>query len=251
MFRLYSIVFIITISLLLAWSCKKADERTCFKSTGDIIEETRPVPEFNVLQINDALNITLTQDTFNSIKIKGGENLIPFIKTENQENTLIIWNDNTCNFLRSYKKDLSVTLTYKSLDSIAIFGQCKLFSTNANTSTSPVYIEVMSDIASCDLKFDNAHIRLYVWDATGDYAFSGNTEYFYVLNRGTAFVRAENMVAKICSVKNRSTGDVFINVTDELKVELTNLGDIFYLGNPSIEIEEESSDGKLKPFTGK
>ena len=56
---------LLAIIIFFAFSCKKPEDRTCFKSTGDIIEETRPIDDFNVLQIDDALEIALYSQTAN------------------------------------------------------------------------------------------------------------------------------------------------------------------------------------------
>ena len=75
----------------------------CLKSTGDIIKEQRFVKDFTTLVVHDNIFVTLTQDTENSLEVEAGENLLSLIKTDVDGGTLTITNDNSCNWVLSYK----------------------------------------------------------------------------------------------------------------------------------------------------
>ena len=71
----------ISIILFLVFSCQKPEQRQCYKSTGEIITEFRPLNDFSVIVLNDNIKLGLTQSTENSATINSGKNLINYIET--------------------------------------------------------------------------------------------------------------------------------------------------------------------------
>src|SRR3972149_5567093 len=87
----------------LASACKK-DKPDCFKSTGDLVREQREVGDFSSMEVYNNVNVVISQDTLNQVIIEAGENLLEEITTEINGATLVIRNNNKCNWVRSYKK---------------------------------------------------------------------------------------------------------------------------------------------------
>ena len=81
-------IFFMLMLLPLAFSCKKASERKCWKSAGPYAEKVIQLGDFNRLFLKEHLRYTLIQDSTNQIVIKGGVNMIDFIEV-NGENGLV------------------------------------------------------------------------------------------------------------------------------------------------------------------
>ena len=73
----------------------------CFKSTGKIVDEYRAVQQFNEIQVMNNINLFITYDTIQEIRVEAGKNLVNLIKTDVNNNRLIIKNNNKCNWIRS------------------------------------------------------------------------------------------------------------------------------------------------------
>jgi len=102
----------------------------CFKGTGKVITETRTPSDYTRIELNDNINLVITQDSINKISVEGGEKLLPNIQTEFVDNKLIIKNNNKCNWVRSYKNKFTVYVSAKSLKRIEYFGSGNITSTN-------------------------------------------------------------------------------------------------------------------------
>ena len=61
-------------------SCKKEEDRSCFKTTGSIIDKIIPLGSFTKIDLGPYIQYELIQDTINFIEISAGENIINFIK---------------------------------------------------------------------------------------------------------------------------------------------------------------------------
>ena len=59
---------IIIISSLLLIGCKKPNERSCWKGAGKMVSETRELPNKEVINIFDDVDVILKQDNLNYIE---------------------------------------------------------------------------------------------------------------------------------------------------------------------------------------
>jgi hypothetical protein len=66
--------------LLILISCRKPSERPCWKKSGALAVKEIQLGDFNRLFLKEHITYKLIQDSTNKIVIKGGANLIGFIK---------------------------------------------------------------------------------------------------------------------------------------------------------------------------
>ena len=94
---------------LLALGCNKPDAPDCFQSSGKDASEVR-VFDGAVKRIEhyDLIDVVLVPGDENSVVVNAPSNLMPEIITSFNNGVLTIENKNTCNFVRSYKKDFIV-----------------------------------------------------------------------------------------------------------------------------------------------
>src|SRR5262245_51383068 len=110
--------------------CEKENMCDCLKSTGKIITEKRPLAEFSQLEVRKNVSVTLYKDTVNYAEVEAGENLIALVRTEISDGILKITNDNVCNWVRSYKKEIHVNLHFKELSYVRHYGSKEISSNN-------------------------------------------------------------------------------------------------------------------------
>jgi hypothetical protein len=96
-------------------------------------------------------------------------------------------------------------------------------------------------ILNCNyFRFDDSYSTLGLFKFRGK---AGKSR-FYV-NYGSS-VDAAELVSERADIYLKTTGDVYINVTEHLRVWIWGPGNIYYSGNPAlVEIMEERSSGKL------
>ncbi len=105
--RFFTVLFALS-SLLLFNQCSKEKTFDCVKSTGTIKKENRYFENFSSLYVEDNINVILMQNMPGQIVIEAGENLLPKIKCEQENDRLTVRNNNTCNWVRSYDKPINV-----------------------------------------------------------------------------------------------------------------------------------------------
>mgnify|MGYP001105315894 CR=1 FL=1 len=100
-------------------ACNPAE---CFKRTGDVVKEDRQVANFTTIMVNDNVRVLLRNDASNTVTVEAGSNLIKSVKTEVEGDILKISNENTCNWARSFKTQVTVTVGAQSIRNLEQFG---------------------------------------------------------------------------------------------------------------------------------
>lgn len=224
----YNIAF--TVVLCIFFSCKK-EKINCFKSTGKQIKITREISPFKKINVYDKINLVLVNDTSNYVEVVCGENIISGIYTEVQDHVLNIKNNNTCNFLRSFKKEITVYVHFVTLDKIEYFGAGEI--TNADTLTLQK-LDIETRHASGDVKLlvniDSLRIISHV--GVSNFYLSGTAGYFYAYSIGASIIHAENMQTNNVHLNNGSMGDFYVHPLNKLHVEIRSYANNYYRGNP-------------------
>jgi len=225
-------------------ACDNENAPDCLKKTGEISTKTIELNEFKHLELNDLFKVKLIQDTENKLVIKGGKNMIPKVAITETEGSLIVENLNTCNWTRSYQKVVELDLHFTKLDSITVFGQVDLYSTDtikANFFT----IIFRSKASKANLIFDAYLLNFQIWQGTGEYYLSGKARYFWCYGGPYPYIYAENFKTENVYVENYSTGDFTMSISETIQAKLSSYGNVIYYGNPKILVKEISSTGNL------
>ena len=88
----------------LFFSCKKAEDRACFKSYGDLIEKEILLDSVSEFRLYKNITYHIYQDTMRKLIVRTGDKMVNQISAENNENILSISNSNRCHFLRDFDK---------------------------------------------------------------------------------------------------------------------------------------------------
>ncbi len=234
----------ILFSIFAFYSCNKPDAQNCIKSTGDLITETKNLPNFSTIDLYGKIDLYLINSDENRIEISAGENLIPKITSIITDSTLKIDNENKCNWVRSYKKgQIIVKLYFTQLNYIKINGENNVFSNNTDTLTfKNITIEVKSGISNINLiqKSDKTHLVIH--DGSGEVFLKGKTNSLYVWNNGISLVDLRNLKTDYIYFVAKSQNKSFINCNNKLDVDLYENGDVYYYGNPLIINEKNFSN---------
>ena len=117
-------VYIFFILSIIVTACNKPNAPDFIKSTGEQTTETRFINSFSSIDLNGKITLYLISGNENKIEIKAGKNLIPKITTQVNQSVLTIDNNNTFNWVRSYKKDeISVYVYFTNLEKLIIKGE--------------------------------------------------------------------------------------------------------------------------------
>jgi hypothetical protein len=242
------LAFLSAIVLFCFPGCDKDPFFNGLKKAGHKTSEERVLPSFRAITINDMFDVSLTKDTINKVILEGGENLLPSIVTKSENGLLTIKDDNTCSWARSYDNRISIKICYTSLDSIMILGQANLKS--LDTICAPtIYMLSKSPIADIDVSVNCGVLHSWVYSGTGTYKLSGKANYANLYVNGMAYMYAQNLVTETTSVQSLTIGDIIVNASKSVNVNIFRSGNVYYTGNPSISIDRKSSTGNVIKLT--
>jgi hypothetical protein len=232
---LKKIVYIFFVyALLLGFaSCKKDNMYDCFKTTGPIETRIREIPGFKSIELEDHINLYLTQGPVFEVKVQAGKHLHMNIATEVRDSVLHIENKNRCNWVRSPKKRINVYVTLPYLHSIR------------NNGVGSIYFEnefVQDTIRTRISNSGDMHIRVNVGylitsvHGNGDLFAEGKAIENYNYTNGTNFVHLEDLtVQSYIFIETYSVGHCYINapVNGPIVATMWRSGNIYYKGTPT------------------
>jgi hypothetical protein len=225
--------FLIIILSLSLFACKKANERPCFKSSGNLITITRKIIQPEVITIFDNIDLTIYQSNRNEIEIVAGENLVSFIKVTERAGKIEIANKNRCNFLRNESVKIKVSmyisnfsfLTNKGFGNVSIpeiFFSTKLRFHNYGFGDLDINVS-LSDSLILAMESGNANI------------VKGSARNFYAYAVGENKLNAlELYQVKAGAVFAFTNSDFYMAIDSVLFVDHVGNGTVYYKGNPTI-----------------
>ena len=174
--------------------------------------------------------------------------MIDFVETEISGKELLIRNKNKCDFLRSFDKNISLELHIKTFNMLLYNGNGDI--TLFDTLNTDVFSFESNDGAGSIKLLVNATetIDISVIGGFIDLNLFGKGKNLNLYSSGTGWIYTQNYLCEYASVENRSTGDCLVNASKELKCFIRNSGNIKYIGNPVISLEENSGNGRVIPI---
>lgn len=237
-------VFILLSAFLVLLNSCESDY--CFSSGGDIVEKEIKLDFFHSLKTRDVFKIHLKQDTINKITVKTGEKLINEIKFTITDSILILENESSFRWSRSYDNLPEIYLSVKNLSKILIEEPSYITSQNPIKSKR-LEINYLTDLAEVDLELDCKNF--FFWNVGTNYGklrLRGNIEKCAIWNYSYANVFTKELNAKRMNVKNHSSGECHVKAVEKLEVSIFGSGNVYCYSKPTeTKIEEISSTGKF------
>lgn len=235
---------------VLLQSCTKDNAFDCFKTTGPDKTEERALNEFENVIIYDNMELNLVQGSTYKITITAGKNLIESISTNVENSTLVIENNNMCNFVRGYKRKIILTLEVPKIKKITNAGVAPvIFHESFALDTIIATIQNSGDVY---LKGNYYEIRTST-HGNGDMNLSGKCNRLFVYTNGTNYVRAENLeVSEYAFIETYSIGHCYLNTTQltQFDYNIHLSGNIYYKGMPALinNFSKSNVKGKAIPY---
>lgn len=229
------------------FTCKKENACDCFKRTGDIVKETRQLPVFRNVFVEDNVNLIFTEDTIQLIEVEAGENLVKLVKTEMNGDELRIRNDNKCNFTRKYDIPVNVHIHYTPGQFHTIRSKGTGIISNTNPCTSG---EIDLDInGSGDINFLMGDGRVLVHQhGVGDVTLKGSCDEIIIYTIGTGFTITDECTNTYTWIYTRTTGKITVCPTNLLISEIGGSGNVYYRGSPASIQSTQLGTGQLLPL---
>ncbi|MEO6302494.1 MAG: DUF2807 domain-containing protein [Bacteroidia bacterium] len=215
----------------------------CFKSTGTEITELRTVDKFNIIKSYNKIDVNITKGTEFKVEVVAGKHVMKSIKTIVADGILSLEDKNRCNFVRGYKRKVTVNITMPYLIRVENRGVGTIvFTENYAQDTIHVLAENSGDIYLSGT-FNQVKTSSH---GNGDIYLSGSCNTLYAYTYGTNLLKAESLtVNNYAFIETISIGDCFINAPNggTLECNIWRAGNVHYKGNPAT-VSRFSGDGK-------
>ena len=233
--------------ILVSFSCKKGEDRRCFKSTGENSElEIVTESPIDSLFFNDNFSYVLIPDENEFILIQGGENVIPFVTVEQSFGRIEIANSNKCNFLRSFKKNITVEVHVSQLRYLEYTGGGSVIA--LDTLNAPDFrLRIIDGGGPVDLTLESGYIEAVITQGYGDFTLRGKTIGAFFLCQTNSFCNTNELqVSGTLDVRSNSGADMYVNADNaNFKAQINRKGNVFYKGNPNQISVTISGEGEV------
>lgn len=233
--------------LVLFAGCKKEQLDDCFSRTGEDRSIERPLKEFDRISVGDRFEVILSQDTSRPerIIITGGEKILEGISAEVENGELILKNCNRCNFVRSYKRTVTLEVFLHDISELTVFGAATIRTSDTlNLNSLRINHSALEDI---NLQI-NTPGEIFVESInSGATTLSGKAFKLSGSIEEITDMDARNLVCKEVIFDSHSPLDCFVNATEIIYVGIYGDGNIFYVTEPSAQksVKERTGKGDL------
>ena len=216
---------------------------SCQKLLFNDVDETREIStgKFSAVRVNGIYNLVLVQDSTDRIIITGS-NDIGAVDAVVKNDTLTI--EDTKKFSLNPGRN-TLEIHFSQLDHLVTY--------------DPVYISVEDTVRADRMSWDaigeiaegslalNCNLFIFCNSANtlGFITLSGKAELLVVFNRYGGSIFASGLSCKYADITNESAGDVHVNASELLTAYIWGPGNIYYSGDPLINIKEVKSSGNL------
>lgn len=239
-------IFLVILLGLSFVACKKSEDRRCVKTAGDDAELVHFVDSFDKLDIGPRIKVILVQDSVEKVIVRGGANLVNFIQLDVADGKLTIINDNTCNFLRSYKHEIEVEIHLINLVNVLFKGTKELSCQNQLDLPYLTFL-IEEGAGKCNLNLKCHSLFLGSGFGWGNYEVVGETNYLKIDLRANGFGDFYGLNTHIsATIISASSERMKVNLDDaSVQLETSSFGDIWYIGTPTFLEYYQYGEGEL------
>lgn len=225
--------------------CEKEQMGDCFKGKGERVQEERKVSGFSSIVLHDHIRLILEPGKEEGVTLEAGENLIPLIKTERKGERLILRDENTCDWTRSYDELIEARVGFEDLDRLEYRGTAGI-KANGTIRTESFRFDQWKGMGNVQLQLecDSAYLKLHT--GAGDLSCEGSAEWSYLFGGGKGFMRLESFPTDEVHAVSDASGNIRLKVMEKLWAETRSLGSIFYNGPGELVSKKRKGSGKVE-----
>lgn len=236
-------------ALLMLLACNKPTAPDCFQSAGENALELRRLDSISKIEFRDDIDYELAQAEQWFIEVEGPKNLLNDIETKVDNHKLFIRNNNTCNWVRSYKKRIRVRIS-GPLRKLYI----ENFSTGGVKSIGTLHQDTLvwnnrQAAGTVELQLNNTFASIQSHTGVADVKLIGAANELELFNQGVGIMDARLLQAEHAFVNNSSINDVYVNATSYLFAFGQFSGNVYYKPYQGLMLDPKmTGSGELKTY---
>ena len=200
------------------------------QGNGNVEQESRGIESFEKIELSGIGNIYVEIGETPSLEISAEENLLEYIETYNQGDTLVIEIKERTNLMPTEPIDFYITTA--ELNSVDISGLADVQLPALKTETFSVSISGAGDIEIDELVAENLDIDL---SGLGSCSIGdGEVNEQTIEISGSGSYNARRMDSQEANISISGLGSATVSVSDKLDVNISGGGDVKYYGSPEL-----------------
>ena len=206
---------------------------------GKVVEEIRDLDGFTGVKVSSGIDVYLSQGSSFEVKVEADENLHEVILTELEGKMLVVKTERV-NIRKAKAKRVHVTLPELTALKISSAGDLE-GQTPFNCEDLRISISSAGDL-SLELKAKRIDLDI---SSSGDASISGTADEFNVDLSSAGDLSAFDLIAGKVDVDVSSAGDARVHATDEISMNASSAGNIYYRGDARVVHSQSSSAGNI------
>jgi len=206
---------------------------------GKVIEEIRDLDGFTGVKVSSGIDVYLSQGSSFEVRVEADENLHEVILTELEGKMLVVKTERV-NIRKAKSKKVHVILPELTALKISSAGDL-VGQTPFNCEDLRVSISSAGDLS---LEVEAKRIDLDI-SSSGDASISGTADEFNVDLSSAGDLSAFDLIAGKVDVDVSSAGDARVHATDEISMNASSAGNIYYRGDARVVHSQSSSAGNI------
>lgn len=222
------ILFIVLAALVMT-GCRQVFGKRML-GNGKITSETRNITGFDRIDIGGAADLYVKQDSVFSIRIEGDENLLPYLETVKEGNTLYIHEKK--NMRLGTTNGFRVYVSAPQFTDFQVSGACDVFSENQIQSSQKLHIH-LSGASDVDMNVKSPTVEADLSGA-GTIKLKGEAKDFDVDGSGSTDIKCYDLLTENTKVEISGAGSAQVSASVKLDVRVSGAGSVHYKGNPTV-----------------
>jgi hypothetical protein len=211
----------------------------CAHGSGNQVNETRKVGDFNKISISGGYKVTLKQDSSLTIKITADDNLLKYIKTVVDGNRLRIYSKKDfCN-----NGQLSINIGIRNLEELKTSGGIEVES-DGKINTQDISFK-LTGATKITMDLNANHVTTAGSGVT-ELNLTGQATSHDIDLSGSGTVNALNFVVGSCDIETSGIGESKVNVLNTLHVNSSGASSVKYKGNPAVTNDKSGASSVEK-----
>lgn len=239
------------IGFLLFTACDNEDAGDCFQTSGAIVQKEITITDsFDKILVNKDVELILKVGVNHEVIIETGKNLLNDVVADVLEGKLILTDNNTCNYVRSY----GITKVYVTAPNITEIRSSTQYDVSSDGVLTYPNLTILSEdfgapdsytVGNFKLQIDNVSFKL-VFNNVSNCYISGQTDNLNIsFASGDGRFEGANLLAENVVVNHRGTNDMIVNPQQSIKGVIRSYGNVISKNQPPLVEVDELFKGKL------
>ena len=231
--------FTMLITLIIFQSCFYDDSEK-ISGNGNVVKQDREVSSFNSINASGVFNIYFAQGDKESLVVEADENLIPYLETKVEDNTLFIDVKKHINIRHAKKKNVYVILKDINRLKISAVGNIE---TTGILHLNELDLE-HSGVGNMKLELECNKFTADI-HSVGEVTLKGIVADAEIKNSSVGNTNASELIVDKLQINNSSVGNVEVHAEKEISIHSSGIGNLTFSGNAVVKELSSSGIGKV------